>query len=55
VAARKLRNGEFPRRTCNADPLALPEQQEDNMTWETPEYTVIEVCAEATGYFYRGD
>jgi hypothetical protein len=24
------------------------------MQWETPEYTVVEVCAEATGYFYRG-
>ncbi|AIJ24620.1 hypothetical protein AMETH_4528 [Amycolatopsis methanolica 239] len=24
------------------------------MKWETPEYTVVEVCAEASGYFYRG-
>ncbi|WP_367269045.1 pyrroloquinoline quinone precursor peptide PqqA [Saccharopolyspora sp.] len=23
------------------------------MTWEKPEYTVIDVCAEATGYFHR--
>jgi hypothetical protein len=29
------------------------QQEEENMKWETPEYTVIEVCAEATGYFYR--
>lgn len=29
-------------------------QEEQNMKWETPEYTVVEVCAEATGYFYRG-
>ncbi|WP_442788329.1 pyrroloquinoline quinone precursor peptide PqqA [Amycolatopsis sp. NBC_01286] len=24
------------------------------MQWETPEYTIVEVCAEVTGYFYRG-
>ncbi|MFI5588767.1 pyrroloquinoline quinone precursor peptide PqqA [Amycolatopsis sp. NPDC051758] len=24
------------------------------MEWETPEYTIVEVCAEVTGYFYRG-
>ncbi|MBB3663891.1 hypothetical protein LY15_000012 [Prauserella flava] len=30
------------------------EYEEENMMWETPEYTVVEVCAEATGYFYRG-
>ncbi|WP_157575536.1 hypothetical protein [Prauserella rugosa] len=30
------------------------EHEEDTMQWETPEYTVVEVCAEATGYFYRG-
>ena len=30
------------------------QQEEEVMTWETPEYTVIEVCAEASGYFYRG-
>lgn len=29
-------------------------QEEQKMKWETPEYTVVEVCAEATGYFYRG-
>lgn len=29
-------------------------QEEQDMKWETPEYTVVEVCAEATGYFYRG-
>ncbi|WP_407691217.1 pyrroloquinoline quinone precursor peptide PqqA [Saccharopolyspora mangrovi] len=23
------------------------------MTWETPEYTVIDVCAEVTGYHHR--
>ncbi|WP_353051126.1 pyrroloquinoline quinone precursor peptide PqqA [Amycolatopsis sp. NBRC 101858] len=23
------------------------------MKWETPEYTIVEVCAEVTGYFYR--
>lgn len=23
------------------------------MTWETPEYTVIDVCAEVTGYYYQ--
>lgn len=28
--------------------------EEESMKWETPEYTVVEVCAEATGYFYRG-
>jgi hypothetical protein len=27
--------------------------EEAEMKWETPEYTVVEVCAEATGYFYR--
>ncbi|WP_093417508.1 pyrroloquinoline quinone precursor peptide PqqA [Saccharopolyspora flava] len=25
------------------------------MTWETPDYTVIDVCAEVTGYFYRSE
>ncbi|TDD00673.1 pyrroloquinoline quinone precursor peptide PqqA [Saccharopolyspora karakumensis] len=25
------------------------------MTWETPEYTVIDVCAEVTGYLHRAD
>ncbi|WP_158057041.1 hypothetical protein [Saccharomonospora sp. CUA-673] len=30
------------------------EHEEVTMQWETPEYTVVEVCAEATGYFYRG-
>lgn len=30
------------------------QQQEENMKWETPRYTVVEVCAEATGYCYRG-
>ncbi|MBN9734116.1 pyrroloquinoline quinone precursor peptide PqqA [Pseudonocardia sp. P1] len=24
------------------------------MQWETPQYTVVEVCAEVTGYFHRG-
>ncbi|WP_350310625.1 pyrroloquinoline quinone precursor peptide PqqA [Amycolatopsis sp. RTGN1] len=24
------------------------------MKWETPEYTIVEVCAEVTGYFHRG-
>ncbi|MGW4490158.1 hypothetical protein ACWEOE_40895 [Amycolatopsis sp. NPDC004368] len=33
---------------------AQPTAEEENMKWETPEYTVVEVCAEATGYFYRG-
>lgn len=28
--------------------------EEEEMNWETPEYTVVEVCAEATGYFHRG-
>ncbi|WP_374727611.1 pyrroloquinoline quinone precursor peptide PqqA [Haloactinomyces albus] len=23
------------------------------MTWEKPEYTVTEICAEVTGYFHR--
>ncbi|TDD81659.1 pyrroloquinoline quinone precursor peptide PqqA [Saccharopolyspora karakumensis] len=23
------------------------------MTWETPEYTVIDVCAEVTGYYHQ--
>ncbi|MEV4644718.1 MULTISPECIES: pyrroloquinoline quinone precursor peptide PqqA [unclassified Saccharopolyspora] len=23
------------------------------MTWETPEYTVIDVCAEVTGYHHQ--
>ncbi|RRO18396.1 pyrroloquinoline quinone precursor peptide PqqA [Saccharopolyspora rhizosphaerae] len=25
------------------------------MTWETPEYTVIDVCAEVTGYLHRSE
>ncbi|MCE3556265.1 hypothetical protein LWC33_33090 [Pseudonocardia sp. RS11V-5] len=29
------------------------DSEEEDMNWETPEYTVVEVCAEATGYFYR--
>ncbi|MBB4686912.1 hypothetical protein [Amycolatopsis jiangsuensis] len=29
------------------------QQEEEHMKWETPQYTVVEVCAEATGYFYR--
>jgi len=29
-------------------------EEEEQMKWETPEYTVVEVCAEASGYFYRG-
>lgn len=29
-------------------------QEEEDMQWETPEYTIVEVCAEVTGYFYRG-
>jgi hypothetical protein len=24
-----------------------------NMTWSTPKYEVVEVCAEATGYVYQ--
>ncbi|WP_406693256.1 pyrroloquinoline quinone precursor peptide PqqA [Saccharopolyspora sp. ID03-671] len=24
------------------------------MTWETPTYTVIDVCAEVTGYYHQG-
>lgn len=32
----------------------MPNTRRINMMWETPEYTVVEVCAEATGYFYRG-
>jgi coenzyme PQQ precursor peptide PqqA len=29
-------------------------KEEEDMEWETPEYTIVEVCAEVTGYFYRG-
>jgi hypothetical protein len=31
------------------------EPEENAMTWETPEYTVIDVCAEVTGYLHRAD
>lgn len=48
-------------RTCAASEMlpgeALarnPSTGGNNVKWETPEYTVVEVCAEATGYFYRG-
>jgi hypothetical protein len=27
--------------------------QEASMSWETPDYEIIEVCAEASGYLYR--
>jgi hypothetical protein len=30
------------------------QREETSMKWEAPEYAIIEVCAEATGYFYRG-
>lgn len=40
---------------CPERPLNGRSQREEiGMQWETPEYTVVEVCAEATGYFYRG-
>ncbi|WP_139274067.1 pyrroloquinoline quinone precursor peptide PqqA [Saccharopolyspora flava] len=28
--------------------------EEAFMTWETPAYTVIDVCAEVTGYHHQG-
>lgn len=30
------------------------QREEPSMKWEAPGYAIIEVCAEATGYFYRG-
>ncbi|WP_329059212.1 hypothetical protein [Amycolatopsis sp. NBC_01480] len=46
---------EIARITCpvSARVVGCSQQKENDIMWETPEYTVIEVCAEATGYFYR--
>ncbi|WP_165939888.1 hypothetical protein [Saccharopolyspora aridisoli] len=47
---------EPPRSRCGRKtPPAETKPEENAMTWETPGYTVIDVCAEVTGYLHRAD